>query len=230
MSLHAVAPPAALGRTQCSSCTPIAALRQVAGFTLLEVLVVMVIIGIIVASVTVSVGVLGRDREAEDQARRFWAVLQQAREEGELQGLDLGVVLTRSSYEFVRLDGRNNVWMPITDDRLFTARELPAGLQFRVWLDGREVVLKLSSERAAASDGDEDERAALQPQIMALSSGELMPFTMEVQRDMDPAVWRVVGHPDGNLSLERRNRELDDWIVVTQTHPMERESRLAQSR
>ncbi|RPH54665.1 MAG: prepilin-type N-terminal cleavage/methylation domain-containing protein, partial [Lysobacterales bacterium] len=44
------------------------------GFTLLEILVVVVIIGVIVSAATLAIGVLGGDREVEDQTRRFWAV------------------------------------------------------------------------------------------------------------------------------------------------------------
>ena len=51
--------------------------RTARGFTLMEILVVIVVIGVIVSAATLSFGVLGKDREAEDQSRRFWAVLVQ---------------------------------------------------------------------------------------------------------------------------------------------------------
>src|SRR5262245_17924959 len=78
--------------------------REASGFTLIEVLVVIVIIGVIVSVVTLSVGVLGRDEESEDEARRLWTVLQQAREEGEMQARDIGVFVSRNEYEFLRFD------------------------------------------------------------------------------------------------------------------------------
>ena len=61
------------------------------GFTLLEILVVIVIIGVMVSMVSLSVGVLGADREVEDETRRFWAVVRQAREEAELQAIDVAI-------------------------------------------------------------------------------------------------------------------------------------------
>ena len=78
------------------------------GFTLLEILVTLVIIGVMVSMVTLSVGLLGADREADEEARRFWAVMRQAREEAELQAIDLAVFVGTSEYEFLRFDTRRN--------------------------------------------------------------------------------------------------------------------------
>src|SRR5262249_23047419 len=108
------------------------------GFTLVEILVVIVIIGIVAAIVTLSTGVLGRDSEMEDQAKRVSAVVAQAREEAELQGLELGIVVAKSSYEFAEFDRRKGLWVPIEGDPLYQARELPPGLSFRLWLEQKE--------------------------------------------------------------------------------------------
>ena len=54
---------------------------RASGFTLLEILVVIVIIGVMVTMATLSIGLLGADREVEEETRRFWAVLRQARAE-----------------------------------------------------------------------------------------------------------------------------------------------------
>jgi general secretion pathway protein H len=135
------------------------------GFTLIEILVVIVIITVIVGAVTISVGVLGGDRQAEDQARRLWAVMQQAREEAELQGLDSGLYLSGEAYEFLRFQPRSNAWQPIPEDPLYIPRTMPSGLRFRTRLDGREVVLKLQLPtrtiipvRKLGDDGEDDVR------------------------------------------------------------------------
>jgi general secretion pathway protein H len=194
-----------------------AAIAGSRGFTLVEILVVVVIIGVIVAVATLAIGVLGADREVEDESRRFWAVLQQAREESELQGIDVGVFVGRSEYEYLRFDQRRNEWAPLVDDSLYAARELPEGLQFRLWLEGREVVLK----PALPDRSDEDEHKKWPPQVMVLSSGEVMPFELQIERDRADALWRVVGLADNDLRIERRNPEralsARDWILVAQT-------------
>jgi general secretion pathway protein H len=210
----------------------------VAGFTLMEVLVVIVIIGVIVSAATLSFGILGGDRESEDEARRFWALLQQAREEAELQTADIGVYVAASSYEFLRMDPRKRLWVPIAGDVLYFPRQLPEGLRFRVWLESREIVLKPQLPDRSEDEQDEDEddeeksdekrivvdrtntnpngRQENPPQIMVLSSGEIMPFELQIERDGAEAHWRVVAQPDTDLRVERRNDDRT-WTMVAQT-------------
>ncbi len=188
--------------------------RSAAGFTLLEILVVIIVIGVIVASATLSIGVLGRDRESEEQMQRIWAVLKQAREETELQGLDLGMFVSATGYEFLRYDGREKRWLPIDGDPLFAPRVAPEGLRFRLWVEAREIVMKPGP--VDRSDKDEDKKWL--PQIFILSSGDVMPFELQVERDSEPAIWRVVSLPDTDLRLERR-AGMEPWSVIAQTRP-----------
>jgi general secretion pathway protein H len=234
-------------RSRCS-CSP-GTQRRVAGFTLLEILVVIVIMGVIVSMATLSINMLGRDTEVEDQAKRFWAVLQQAKEETELQSLNLGVYISAEAYEFLRFDPRQNLWIPISDDKLYATRNLPDGLRFRLWLDSREVVLKPKLPERTDDDEDEDkeeqtdqekEEAELPealrtierdkppktqsdpPQVVILSSGELMPFELQIERDRAPALWRLQALADTDLRVERRNeKNAQDWMIVFQTRPPE---------
>ena len=55
------------------------------------------------------------------------------------------------------------------------------------------------------------------PQILVLSSGEVAPFELRIERDAQDALWRVVGLPDNDLRTERH--EANEWIVVTRTRP-----------
>jgi type II secretion system protein H len=184
----------------------------------MEILVVIVIIGVIVASATLSVGILGRDREAEEQARRLWAVLVQAREEAELQGLDAGVFIHGQGYDFLQFDPRQNRWIPIEDDKLFAPRSLPEGLGFRLWLESKAIVMRPSA--VDRSDVSEDKKWP--PQVLVLSSGDILPFELQIEREHQPAIWRVLSLPDGDVRIERRNGT-DDWDIVAQTKPPQEE-------
>jgi general secretion pathway protein H len=179
------------------SLQPTAALPRSRGFTLIEILVVIVILGVIVASATLAVGVLGRDRELENEARRFAAVIDQAREEAELQGMDLGIFLARPAYEYFRYDSRREQWQPIDDDKLFITRELPEGVHFRLWLDRREVILKPKLE-----EFDEKELDKHLPQLLVLASGELNPFELRFEREGTSTQWRVIGSADNTVRAE----------------------------
>ncbi|HLS81814.1 MAG TPA: type II secretion system minor pseudopilin GspH [Steroidobacter sp.] len=190
------------------------ALRGASGFTLLEILVVIVIVGIMVSAATLSIGVLGGDRQAEDEARRLWAVLQQAREEAELQGMDVALFVSAEAYQFLRYDARQGEWALIEDDSFYRTRELPEGLRNRLWLDGREVVLRPQPPDRS----DIEEHRKWPPQIMVLSSGEIMPFELQTERDRAPAQWRIVSAAENELRLERRQprgrQNQGEWTVL----------------
>ena len=213
------------------------------GFTLIELLVVIVIIGVIVSMATLSVNVLGRDSQVEDEARRYWAVLRQTREEAELQGLNIGAYFAADQYEFLRLDPLRNLWIPISEDKLYASRTLPEGLRYRMWLEGREIVLK--PQLPERSDDEEEDREPTEeekkeanlpqalrtidrseakrsqenpPQLIVFSNGDVMPFELHIERDGKPALWRLVATPDNDLRVEQRPSSSEDWEVITQTN------------
>lgn len=175
---------------------PLPQSARASGFTLLEILVVIVLIGIIVSIATVAIGVLGRDREVEEQARRLWAVMSQGREEAELQGRDLGLYLDDKSYEFMIFDPQQAGWVTVADDDLLTRRELPPGLTLRLWLEAREVVLKPPRQPTA------DELKKRLPQIVMIASGEIVPFELEIVREGSDVRWHVASRPDNTLVVE----------------------------
>jgi general secretion pathway protein H len=216
--------------------------RSSRGFTLIELLVVVFIIGVIAYAAQLSVNVLGRDSQVEDEARRLWAVLRQTREEAELQGINIGAYFAAEEYEFLRLDVLNNVWVPISGDRLHASRKLPDDLRFRIWLDGREIVLKpqlperedeekreLTEEerkeaelpRALRTVKPEDIKRTQQhpPQVVVLSSGEVMPFELHIERERQPALWRLVATAENDLRVEQRAKSSENWTIIEQTNP-----------
>ncbi len=190
------------------------------GFTLIEILVVLVIIGVIVSATTVAIGVLGRDSEIEDQVRRLAAVMTQAHEEAQLQGREIGVYVDRTGYEFLFFDARKQIWQPPSDDDLFAAKQLAEGLGIRLWMEGREVVLKSHDERAGIeSEPDAEETSSEQntsavknsgptPQVMLLSSGDVNAFELRVEREATDHVWRIASQLDNTL-LTEEIRELE---------------------
>ena len=167
--------------------------RRVSGFTLLEVLVVLVIIGIVTAMAVVSTGVLGGDHQMDEEAQRLQAVLAQAREESMLDGRDVGLRVDRQGYDFLRYNGRVAAWEPVVDDTLLRERELPEGLNASLRLEAREVVLE---PRAAPT---EDEPA--QPQVLVLASGDVVPFEILLHRDGTQETRRIAGTIEGQFEV-----------------------------
>lgn len=198
------------------------------GFTLIELLVVIVIIGIITSMVTLSIGVLGRDNDIEDQAKRLKAVIEQVKEESELQGRDIGLLIEKDGYLFMRYDYTAQHWQLMNNDDMTEYRQLPAGLQMRLWLEDREIVINTHQENqellartsSSSSSAQSTEtqlgyqpntnsnttpsslKEDVTPQIMILSSGDISPFELRISRDQSDFSWRLVGADDSTLTLD----------------------------
>ena len=153
------------------------------GFTLLEVMVVVLIIGI-----TLSIGVLSLgDRQEdliEEEGRRLSALIKLASDEAVMNGEELGLLLDEESYLFSRLEGEE--WRPMAEDRQFRERKLPEGMTLELELDERQVIL------------DEGEA---QPRIFILSSGELTPFLLTLQSADEAWKYELSGHFNGQLQV-----------------------------
>ena len=171
---------------------------RASGFTLLEVLVVVVIIGIISSMAVISVRVLGGDHEMDQEAARLAAVLSQAREEAMLQGRDLGLRVDTRGYDFLRYDTRNERWIAVSGDPLLRERVMPDGVGLELLLESRMVQLKSRSTQA--------EGQLLSPQVVVQASGDLVPFEIRLRRDGTDEVRRVAGSTDGQLT----SGKLDD--------------------
>lgn len=74
------------------------------GFTLIEVMVVIVIIGVMASMIVVSVSLGDPRRELMHEADRLRAVLSLAAEEAVIQQVELGAEFTESGYRFLKWD------------------------------------------------------------------------------------------------------------------------------
>ncbi len=78
------------------------------GFTLVEILVVIVIIGVITVGALLSMSFIGPDRELHTEGDRLADLMNYAQEQGELQTRELGLYCTDHSYKFLAFDARRN--------------------------------------------------------------------------------------------------------------------------
>jgi general secretion pathway protein H len=143
-----------------------------AGFTLVEILVVVAIIGVLAAAMLLSVNLTGQDRELERESTRLVDLLRYAREQAELQTREYGVMFQDDSYEFLVYDPHRALWRDVFEDDALGARKLPDGLTATLTVDARPIVLKRP-----------DDAKDKTPQVMIFSSGELSTFTVTLLRD-----------------------------------------------
>lgn len=164
---------------------PLAALRNAPqrGFTLLEILVVVVIIGVLAGAVVLSVD-SGSARQLERESNRFSALLQQACEQAELGGRDIGVLMLDDGYGFAnQVDG---YWKPQPSDGVLRERKWISGLHSEMTRDGRRIAF------------NDAENPQLVPQMICYSSGELTPFVLSLKLAEDEV--RIEGKGDGTLA------------------------------
>jgi general secretion pathway protein H len=174
------------------------------GFTLIELLVVVLIIGIMAATVVLSVGITGRDSELEKESERLLALVNYAREKAELQTRELGLFCHDNDYEFLTYDARKSLWRGIDEDESLRLRELPAGLTLRLIVEGRPVVLKRKQEETKAGDAKEQEKRDKDrvPHVMIFSNGDLTPFKLTVEREDAGRSVTMASNDQGKIEAE----------------------------
>jgi general secretion pathway protein H len=163
------------------------------GFSLLELLVVVAIIGILVGAVVLSMGSLGNDREIEQEMQRLRGMLDLLHEESLMQSRDYGVMFTQTGYRFYIYDYQQLEWGEPQGDRLLDPREFPDALGVALLLDGREVPLERDFESQDVENAE--------PQIMILSSGEITPFALEMFRDRFDGRFTMTAELTGKLDV-----------------------------
>lgn len=163
------------------------------GFSLLELLVVVVIIGIFVGVAVLSVDITGEDRQSEQEVFRLKTIIDLVREEALMQSRDFGLLFSEDAYRFYTYDYAQLEWLEPTDDRLLGAHQLADPLEFSLRVEDRDIVL--------ATDLDPDRGETPQPQVMILSTGEVTPFTAEVYRDFNGGRFTLTTEFDGESEI-----------------------------
>lgn len=166
-------------------------MRKQTGFTLIEILLVMALIGITVSVITFTALGTNNYDKVEEQAKRFQVVFDMASDFALLNQVQLGIRIDEeeSTYTYVALNDEDQ-WIEIPNQKLFASYQLPEYMRFELELENlpweQEDQLfdrgifdeGLSVSEDGVNIGDEEEEPPPPPQIFLLSSGEITPFEL----------------------------------------------------
>ncbi|WP_062263120.1 type II secretion system minor pseudopilin GspH [Endozoicomonas arenosclerae] len=156
-----------------------------AGFTLLEIMLVMVLLGIATAVVLPTLEPGDSSARLKTDAERFAALVKTGHEESLIKGKDLGVKFTRNGYQFMERD--EGKWQPLQQDRMLTEKELPEAitLDFKpgelVW----QAALDAEQQDDSSALFDDEEESKKNPDLYIWSSGEITPAEVRFQSSSD---------------------------------------------
>ncbi|MBC3765867.1 type II secretion system minor pseudopilin GspH [Neptunicella marina] len=197
--------------------------RRTAGFTLLEIMVVLLIIGISVTVVLLNVNGPERKDQLKQQAERFKALCTMASEYAILNQRQLGLRVEPNSYYFVVLDDEQK-WQLIENNKLFAEHKLADDFTLELNLDDLpwqqddnlfdqgvfDETLSVSDDET--SIGDEEEKPLPPPQVWLFSSGDITPFSLTFTFD-----------PLNNTEIPAYFKvEAPDALPLTMTEALER--------
>lgn len=160
-------------------------LRARHGFTLIEVLVVITIVGIVLSMAVLSLGLIGENKQLDTEVRRYVSLMELARDESMLQGREYGLELLQQGYRFVELDPLTRQWTEIVGDDVLRARELPETIELDLFLEDQRIALKYDPVALNADEEDEKKLQQFAPHVFIFSSGEMTPFELHFRQPIN---------------------------------------------
>lgn len=155
------------------------------GFTLIEVMVVVVLIGVIASLVQFNFFGERPEDSLKKTSHQFAAIFEAASDYGLLNNIELGLVIKKNSYQFLGYDGVK--WSEIPEQNWLTKQELPEQIEITLELDDLPIEEPQLFNSEVFKEKDEDEFTLLSkeeqaeqviPQVYILSGGDITPFSL----------------------------------------------------
>lgn len=146
------------------------------GFTLIEILVVLVVVSMLVALATFTLGGNSKRRDLDNEAEQIFLLMQTVSEQAVLNNTEFGLVMEEDQYQFLAYDQQTGTWKP-SRERIFRQRPLPEWLVVTEYIANDAPRLARKSDRDSDRDSDDNQPV---PDVVLFSSGETTPFEFEL--------------------------------------------------
>lgn len=189
------------------------------GFTLIEMMVVMFIVGIAASMAAVSIGTGTRPQEVKNSVRHLYNSINLAFEEAVYQnqqfGLRFDVNLENEEpvyvYQWLVFDAQQKRWFLSNVEEL-KQQKLLEGMLLEVEVEGQNLII--GSQEKEAEDivfkvkKKKGEEYEIHPDIYFFSSGETQNFTIRIADENDPdSFFRIIGNMLGQLTFKRPDED-----------------------
>lgn len=182
------------------------------GFTLLEILVVISIIGISLGLITLAINPTDYRRNLENEARNFQNLFKLVIDEAIFNQKEMGIKFHENYISFLVFDTQTNIWQPIADDKLFADYYFPAHVETFLEMEDVEIFLNPVDdvERKIASINPlkdfkqfEEQEEPITPDIYIFSSGEVTAFELTFRlRDNQDYEYQVLANDIGRVEIK----------------------------
>ncbi len=108
--------------------------RKQQGFTLIEIMVVVVIIAIFAGITAISLRTESPQRVLKSEGKRLNQVLRIALDEAQIQAIQVGLLFDQEGYQFYSLQSRR--WVPFANDKAMARHKWPDNITADLTLEG----------------------------------------------------------------------------------------------
>lgn len=159
------------------------------GFTLVEVMLVMLLIGLLATTVVMNFSGESREDRLEKEAERFQQVFQFVAETAMLKQQEWGLYIKEDRYGFLYYSNEDAKWAAADEPAGVREHKLPEGVVLSLELEGLpgedSNLLSQLDWQLEEDEQDEEVKIPVLPQVFILSSGEISPFQLLLTEKSD---------------------------------------------
>jgi len=160
-----------------------AAPRHQQGFTLVEVMLVMLLIGLLATTVVMNFSGESREERLEKEAERLQQLFHFVAETAMLKQQEWGLYVFNDSYGFLYYDNDAGKWAAADEPAGLKHYKLPRDIVLTLELEGlpgaeSNLLSQLDWQTDEEQQADTESKIPVLPQVFILSSGEISPFQL----------------------------------------------------